>query len=79
MEGDELTGLWESRTKGERGGEIVVSERWVAPTKVEPKKVELLSCGREGLMVVWVVERKLIVKTEERQSIKFAREEQAWV
>ena len=52
MEGDELTGLWESRTEGEKGGEIVMSERWVAPTKMEPKKMESLSCGREGLMVV---------------------------
>ena len=32
------TGLWERRTEGERGGEIVVSERWVALTNVELEK-----------------------------------------
>ena len=32
------TGLWERRTEGERGGETVVSERWVALTNVELEK-----------------------------------------
>ena len=32
------TALWERRIEGERGGETVVSERWVAPTNVELKK-----------------------------------------
>ena len=55
------TGLWERRTEGERGGETVVSERWVAPTNVELEKggageVEPLSCGREGLMVACVLD-----------------------
>ena len=33
-----LTGLWERRTEGEREGQTVVSERWVAPTNVELEK-----------------------------------------
>ena len=32
------TGLWERRTEGERGGETVVSERWVMSTNVELDK-----------------------------------------
>ena len=32
------TGLWERRTEGERGGETVMSERWVMPTNIELEK-----------------------------------------
>ena len=32
------TGLWERRIKGERGGETVASERWVALTNIELEK-----------------------------------------
>ena len=45
------TGLWERRTEGERGGETVVSERWVAPTNVELEKggaVELWERRTDG-------------------------------
>ena len=38
------TGLWERRTKGKRGGETVVSERWAVPTNVEWEK----GSAREG-------------------------------
>ena len=43
-------GLWERRTKGERGGEIVVSERWVAPTNVELEKGGV---GEGGAVDLW--------------------------
>ena len=43
-------GLWERRTKGERGGEIVVSERWVAPTNVELEKG---GAGESGAVDLW--------------------------
>ena len=43
-------GLWERRTKGERGGEIVVSERWVAPTNVELEKGGV---GEGGVVDLW--------------------------
>ena len=44
------TGLWERRTKGERGGETVVSERWVVPTNVEREKG---SAGEGGAVELW--------------------------
>ena len=45
------TVLWERRTEGERGGETVVSERWVAPTNVKLEKggaVELWERRADG-------------------------------
>ena len=45
-----LTALWERRTEGERGGEIVMSERWVAPTNVELEKGGV---GEGGAVEFW--------------------------
>ena len=44
------TGLWERRTKGKRGGETVVSERWAVPTNVEREKG---SAGEGGAVELW--------------------------
>ena len=44
------TGLWERRTEGERGGETVVSERWVAPTNIELEKG---GAGEGGAVELW--------------------------
>ena len=47
------TGLWERRTEGERGGEIVVSERWVALINIDLEKG---GAGEGGAVELW--ERK---------------------
>ena len=44
------TVLWERRTEGERGGETVVSERWVALTNVE---LEKRGAGEGGAVELW--------------------------
>ena len=44
------TGLWERRTECERGGETVVSERWVVLTNVE---LEKRGAGEGGAVELW--------------------------
>ena len=44
------TGLWERRTDGKRGGEIVVSERWVALINIDLEKG---GAGEGGAIDLW--------------------------